>query len=268
MPPSSSVGEGPALESESNLEVDALPNLGIDLRPGVRVEPRERSGRTRPLRYSGLLTRRPKPAGNTALPVRTAQFQLRLSTVDHIPLPSDSPLPATSFCARPLHSSPHLILPLLPASLSGVTLPRSLPSPCIPLRRSPCLALCRHRASLSGEEAGGGTDDHQILTLAFSRHRMWKWGSHAYPISLPAMARSVRCERGGPMNTQITSCPRRRARIWIWWSPRRPETGIPGSQKPMQGTDKRTPAPRNSPADLPLARQPPSAAFDPIRAVA
>jgi hypothetical protein len=35
--------------------------------------------------------------------------------------------------------------------------------------------------------------------------------------------------------------------------------GIPGSHEVMQGTDKRMPAPRNPPASLPLARQPPSA---------
>jgi hypothetical protein len=123
---------------------------------------------------SGPLTRKPKPGGNTVSPIRTAQLQLGLSAFSPPPSP---------------------------------------PSPDLPLRRSPCLALCRHRAPLSTEKAEGGTNDHQILTLAFSRHRMWKWGSHACPFPLPAMARSVRCERGGHMNTQITSRPRRRAKM-------------------------------------------------------
>jgi hypothetical protein len=65
-------------------------------------------------RISGLLTRKPKPGGNTASPIRTAQFQLRLSAFGHIPSRSASP-----------------------------------PSPHLPLRRSPCLPLYRHRASLS-----------------------------------------------------------------------------------------------------------------------
>jgi hypothetical protein len=39
-------------ESESNLEVDVLRNIGIDICPGIRVESRERSGCIRLLRYS------------------------------------------------------------------------------------------------------------------------------------------------------------------------------------------------------------------------
>jgi hypothetical protein len=171
---------------------------------------------------SGPLTRKGKHAGDTALPIRTAQIPLGLPPLFPPPLPPSSQLPLRLLLnlrvcrhpAPPLLPSPRLALRRHPASLSAVTLP--------PL-------FC--------QGAGGGTDHHQIRVLALSLHRAWNWGSHAHPIPLPAMARSVRCGIGGQIDPVFRLRSQRCAGNPIWWLHLWPGPRIPGSHEVMQGAE-------------------------------
>jgi hypothetical protein len=156
---------------------------------------------------------------------------------------------------------PSLALPSfgrhLPSRLLLASLP---PSPRLPSRLFHPLPSRPSTTRRSARGAGGGTDDAQILTLAFSRNRMRNWFSHACPIPLPTMARRVRCGIGAHIDAQFLSRHRRRAKMRIWGSHLRPGPRIPGSHKAVRGADKRTPASRNPPAGLQPVRQPPAAA--------
>jgi hypothetical protein len=117
--------------------------------------------------------------------------------------------------------------------------------------------------------AGDGADDAQILTLPYSRNRMRNWFSHACPIPLPTMARRLRCGIGAHIDAQTRKRSQRCAGKRIWASPLRPGPGSPGSQKDMQGADKRTPASRPPPCRHSRRPSPPSPSpFSHLRTVA
>jgi hypothetical protein len=161
------------------------------------------------------------------------------------PLPHSSQLPFRLLLSLPVRRQPASLSavsppPLLrqPASLSAVSPP--------PLLRQPASlsAVSPHPPSYA-RGVGGGTDDHQIRALALSLHRARNWWSHAHPIPLPAMARSIRWGIGGQIDPVFRLRSQPCAGNLIWWSHLRPGAGIPGSSqsRPRAREEGRGPPP-------------------------